>query len=71
MMVFTSGLINQTTLVQFQYPQLFHFFYQEVYMPVVMKDIDFNKRNKNDYENNSNEMYSLKQYTNIAKKCIS
>mgnify|MGYP003111185376 CR=1 FL=1 len=40
-------------------------------MPVVMKDIDFNKRNKNDYENNSNEMYSLKQYTNIAKKCIS
>ena len=40
-------------------------------MPVVMKDIDFNKRNKNDYTANSNEMYSLKQYTNIAKKCIS
>jgi len=40
-------------------------------MPVVMKDIDFNKRNKNNYEANKNKMYSLNEYTTIAKKCIS
>ena len=40
-------------------------------MPVVMKDIDFNKRSKNDYQSNSNEMYSLEKYRDIAKKCIS
>ena len=40
-------------------------------MPVVMKDIDFNKRNKNDYKSHSSEMYSLSEYRNIAKKCIS
>lgn len=40
-------------------------------MPVVMKDIDFNKRNKNDYKANENKMYSLNEYRTIAKKCIS
>ena len=40
-------------------------------MPVVMKDIDFNKRNKNDYKSHSSAMYSLSEYRNIAKKCIS
>jgi len=39
-------------------------------MPVVMKDIDFNKRNKNDYKSSSTSMYSLDEYRKIAKKCI-
>ena len=40
-------------------------------MAVVIKDIDFNKRNKNNYKEDNTEMYSLKQYREIAKKCIS
>jgi len=36
-----------------------------------MKDIDFNKRSKNDYKSNPNTMYSLGKYRTIAKKCIS
>lgn len=40
-------------------------------MSVILKDIDYNKRKNNDYSKIKNEMYSLGEYREIAKKCIS
>lgn len=39
-------------------------------MSVVLKDIDVNKRKTNDYGRNKIEMYDLKEYRDISKKCI-
>jgi len=38
---------------------------------IVLKDIDFNKRKVNNYSENKAEMYTLHEYRNIAKRCIS
>jgi len=40
-------------------------------MSVILKDIDFNKRASNNYEDSETEMYEMGEYINIAKKCIS
>ena len=40
-------------------------------MSIVLKDIDFNKRKVNNYSDNKIEMYTLEQYRDIAKRCIS
>ena len=40
-------------------------------MAVVIKDIDFKKRNKNNYKEDTTSMYSLEKYRDISKKCIS
>lgn len=40
-------------------------------MPVILKDIDQNKRSKNDYSKSQANMESLEYYDTVAKKCIS
>jgi len=40
-------------------------------MTVVLKDIDFKKRENNNYGQSNAEMYNLEEYRKISKKCIS
>ena len=40
-------------------------------MAVILKDIDFKKREVNNYAENNCDMYPLDKYIEIAKKCIS
>ena len=40
-------------------------------MSIVLKDIDFNKRKTNNYSEIQVDMYTLDEYRNIAKRCIS
>ena len=40
-------------------------------MGVILKDIDYNKRKENNYQDTKAEMYTLDKYRDIAKKCIS